>query len=279
MKILYCGDLVGKPGRTVLAAHLPRLREELKLDFVMVNGENAAHGFGITAKICQEIYELGADAITTGNHVWDQREILSYISGDPKLIRPMNYPAGTPGRGTNLFITPSGRKVLVMQVLGRLFMDAMDDPFAVLDRELTKYQLGATVDAILVDIHAEASSEKQALGHFLDGRVSMVVGTHTHVPSADAQILPEGTAYQTDVGMCGDYDSVIGMRKDVAIGRFTKKIPGNRLEPCDGEGTLCAVYLETDDRTGKAKSLQPVRIGPRLIPAVPEAKLAGSDRR
>jgi len=269
VKILYCGDLVGKPGRTVLAEHLPRLREELKLDFVMVNGENAAHGFGITAKICKEIYDLGADAITTGNHVWDQREILSYINGDPKLLRPMNYPAGTPGKGANLFTTSSGRKVLVMQVLGRLFMDAMDDPFAALDRELNKYQLGATVDAILVDIHAEATSEKLSMGHFLDGRVSMVAGTHTHVPSADAQLLPNGTAYQTDVGMCGNYNSVIGMRKDVAIGRFTKKIPGNRLEPSEGEGTLCAVYLETDDRTGKAKVFQPIRIGPHLIPTMP----------
>lgn len=269
MKILYCGDLVGKPGRTVLADNLPRLREELKLDFVMVNGENAAHGFGITAKICQELYDLGADAITTGNHVWDQREILSYINQDPKLIRPMNYPEGTPGRGAQLFTTSSGRKVLVMQVLGRLFMEAMDDPFAVINRELTKYQLGATVDTILVDIHAEATSEKLAMGHYLDGRVSMVVGTHTHVPSADAQILPNGTAYQTDVGMCGNYNSVIGMRKDVAISRFIKKVPGNRLEPSEGEGTLCAVYLETDDRTGKAKRFEPIRIGPRLINTMP----------
>ncbi|MCW9034483.1 MAG: TIGR00282 family metallophosphoesterase [Rhodospirillales bacterium] len=269
MRILYCGDIVGKPGRQVLQDNLPRLREELKLDFVMVNGENAAHGFGITAKICKEIYEEGADAITTGNHVWDQREILSYIETDPKLIRPLNYPAGTPGRGAQLYTTAKGRKVLVMQVLGRLFMDAMDDPFAAVDRELTKYRLGSTVDAILVDIHAEATSEKFSMGHFLDGRVSMVCGTHTHIPSADAQILPGGTAYQTDVGMCGNYNSVIGMKKEVAIARFTKKVPGNRLEPSEGEGTLCAFYLETDDRTGKATKVSPIRIGPRLIPIMP----------
>ncbi len=269
MRILYCGDLVGKPGRQVLQDNLPRLREELKLDFVLVNGENAAHGFGITAKICKELYSQGADAITTGNHVWDQREILSYIESDPKLIRPMNYPAGTPGRGAQVYTTAKGRKVLVMQVLGRLFMDAMDDPFAAIDRELTKYRLGSTVDAILVDIHAEATSEKFSMGHFLDGRVSMVVGTHTHIPSADAQILPGGTAYQTDVGMCGNYNSVIGMKKEVAIARFTKKVPGNRLEPSEGEGTLCAVYIETDDRTGKATKISPVRVGPRLIPIMP----------
>ncbi len=269
MRLLYCGDVVGKAGRTILKERLPELRETLKLDFVVINGENAAHGFGITGKIYKEMIELGAGAVTTGNHAWDQRDMLAEIDGLPGMIRPLNYPAGTPGRGAKVFTAASGRKVMVAQLMGRLFMDPLDDPFASIDKELTRYKLGAGVDAIIVDVHAEATSEKMALGHYLDGRVSLVAGTHTHVPSADAQILPGGTAYQSDLGMCGDYDSVIGMKKDAAIARFTRKVPGPRLEPQDGPATLCAVYVETDDKTGLAQRVEPVRLGGRLIENLP----------
>ncbi|NQV84179.1 MAG: TIGR00282 family metallophosphoesterase [Rhodospirillales bacterium] len=264
MKMLICGDVVGKSGRQVIEENLPEIRRRLALDFVVVNGENAAHGFGITDKMCAAFYAAGADVITTGNHVWDQREIMNYIDSDPKLLRPMNYPDGTPGAGTGIFKTADGRKVMVIHPMGRLFMDPLDDPFAAVDEALQNHRLGQSVDAIIVDFHAEATSEKQGMGHFLDGRVSMVVGTHTHVPTADAQIFPGGTAYQTDIGMTGDYDSVIGMQKKVSISRFTTKLPQGRLEPANGEATLCAVYVETDDATGLAKHIGALRLGGRL---------------
>ena len=269
MRLLFFGDVVGRSGREALCARLPELRRELDLDFVIANGENAAGGYGITAKICEEFYAAGVDAITTGNHVWDQREIMNYIDAEPRLLRPLNYPKGTPGKGAGLFETRGGARVFVAQILGRLFMDALDDPFARIEEELADMVLMQGADAIVVDIHAEASSEKMAVGHVLDGRVSMVVGTHTHLPTADAQILPGGTAYQSDVGMCGDYDSVIGMKKVVAVNRFTKKLPSDRLEPAEAEATLCAVFLETDDATGLAKRIEPLRMGPRLIETRP----------
>jgi len=265
MKTLICGDVVGKAGRKAIDRHLPDIRQRLDLDFVIVNGENAAHGFGLTDKICAAFYAAGADVITTGNHVWDQREIINYIGGDPKLLRPMNYPEGTPGKGTGKFDAPNGKKILVIHPMGRLFMDPLDDPFAAVDEALSNQRLGHTVDAIIVDFHGEATSEKQAMGHFLDGRVSAVVGTHTHAPTADAQILPGGTAFQTDLGMTGDYDSVIGMKKELATSRFTTKMPQGRLEPADGEATLCAVYVETDNGTGLATHISSVRVGGRLI--------------
>ncbi len=270
MKVLYCGDVVGKSGRKVVLDALPELRERLALDFVVVNGENAAHGFGINERICKAFYEAGADAITTGNHVWDQRQIMNYIDSDPRLLRPMNFPPGTPGRGFGVFETRTGKRVLVIHPMGRLFMDPLDDPFAAVDKVLEEYALKRGADCILVDFHAEATSEKMSMGHFLDGRVSMVVGSHSHVPTADAQVLPGGTAYQSDVGMCGDYNSVIGMKPPAAVGRFVSKMPGNRLEPAEGEATLCAVYLETDDVTGLAKRIAPVRMGGRLASAWPE---------
>jgi 2',3'-cyclic-nucleotide 2'-phosphodiesterase len=269
MKILYLGDVVGRSGRTAAVEAIPALKRDLKLDFVIVNGENSAHGFGITPKICAEFYEAGADAVTTGNHVWDQREIIGYIDSDPRLVRPANFPRGTPGRGVTVLPLPDGRKVLVAQVMGRLFLDPLDDPFQAMDEILSKHRLGATVAAAIVDIHAEATSEKMAMGHALDGRVSLVVGSHSHVPTADAQVLPGGTAYLTDAGMCGDYDSVIGMSKAVAISRFTKKIPGDRLTPADGEATVCGVYVETDDRSGLATQVAMLRIGGRLSRAYP----------
>lgn len=270
MKLLYLGDVVGRSGRAAALEAIPRLRRDLSLDFVVVNGENSAHGFGITPKICAEFYEAGADAITTGNHVWDQRELIAYIDGDARLVRPANFPRGTPGRGAAEVPLPDGRKVLVAQVMGRLFLDPLDDPFQALEDILSRHRLGVTVAAVVVDVHAEATSEKMALGHAFDGRATLVVGSHSHVPTADTQVLPNGTAYITDAGMCGDYDSVIGMGKAVAISRFTKKIPGERLSPADGEATVCGIYVETDDRTGLARTAEPIRVGGRLARAWPK---------
>ena len=267
MKLLYCGDVVGKAGRQALLARLPDLRVRYEPDFVVINAENAAHGFGVTEKICQQFFDAGCDVITTGNHVWDQREIIDYIAREPRLIRPLNYPPGTPGNGFGVFATAAGKQVLVAQVMGRLFMDPLDDPFAAIDAVLGDRPLGNGIDLILVDIHAEATSEKMAMGHYLDGRASLVAGTHSHVPTADAHILNNGTAYQTDVGMCGDYDSVIGMKKHTAINRFLKKTPNERLEPAEQDATICAVYLETDDATGLAARIEPVRIGGGLSAA------------
>ena len=247
--------------------NLPRLREELDLDFVIANGENAAAGFGITGKICDALFEAGVDAISGGNHSWDQREALSHIEREPRLLRPHNYPNGTPGRGVGVFGARGGRKVMVLNVMGRLFMDPLDDPFACVERELAKQRLGGSVDAIVLDVHAEATSEKMAMGHFVDGRVSLCVGTHTHVPTADTMILAGGTAYQSDAGMCGDYDSVIGMDKAVPVQRFTRKLPTERLSAASGEGTLCAVFLETDDKSGLARRVAPLRLGGRLSAA------------
>jgi len=269
VKVLCCGDVMARSGRRAVLEQVPRLRERLGLDFVLVNGENAAHGFGITAKICQTFFEAGVDVITTGNHVWDQREIIDFIGGEPRLLRPLNLPDGTPGRGAGVFRTASGRDVLVVHPMGKLFMPPVEDPFQATEAVLAKHRLGTTVAAILVDIHAEASSEKMGLAQHLDGRVSAAVGSHSHVPTADAQILPGGTAYQTDMGMCGDYDSVIGMKKDVATRRFLGRDRDKRLEPAEGEGTFCAVYVETDDQSGLASSVAPIRLGGRLREAAP----------
>jgi metallophosphoesterase (TIGR00282 family) len=269
MRILFLGDLVGRSGREVVLEHLPRLRADLAIDFAIVNGENAAGGFGITEKICQELYEAGADVVTTGNHVWDQRETVGFIGNDPRLLRPQNFPAGTPGQGSGVFATKANKKVFVVNLMGRLFMDPLDDPFAVAEKVLASHRLGGSVDAIFVDFHAEATSEKMAFAHMLDGRVSMVVGTHTHVPTADHQILPGGTAYMSDAGMCGDYDSVIGMDKTAPIARFVRKLPTDRLAPANGPATLCGVFLESDDKTGLALRVEPVRIAGRLASAMP----------
>jgi len=269
MKILYIGDVLGKSGRKSVADHLPRLQEQLNLDFVVVNGENAAHGFGITQAICESFFDLGVDVITTGNHAWDQREIVEYIDQEPRLLRPVNYPEGTPGKGVGIFQAKNGQQVCVIQAMGRLFMDPLDDPFAGIQRALLNKKLGVKSAFILVDIHAEASSEKMAIGQHFDGQVSLVVGSHSHVPTADAQILSNGTAYQTDAGMCGDYDSVIGMTKGPAIGRFMSKMRGERLAPATGEATLCGVYVETNDDTGLAHTISPVRAGGRLIEIQP----------
>ncbi len=270
MRLIYFGDIMGRTGREGVIAAIPKLRERYAPDFFIANGENSAHGFGITEKICNEFFAAGIDVLTTGNHAWDQREIITFIAGEPRLLRPLNYPKETPGAGSGIFQTKSGKRVLVAQVMGRLFMDPLDDPFAALGGALANHKLGRTVDAVVVDVHAEASSEKMAMGQHLDGQVSLVVGSHSHVPTADAQILPRGTAYQSDAGMCGDYDSVIGMKKEAATMRFIRKVPGDRLEPADGEATVCAVLVETDDATGLARRIEPLRFGGRLKQSLPE---------
>jgi metallophosphoesterase (TIGR00282 family) len=269
MRILFVGDVIGRPGRDVLAAELTPLRERLGIEFVVANGENAAGGFGITRNVANELFATGVDVLTSGNHWLDQREILGFINDEDRILRPLNYPKGTPGRGAGLFHTRSGSRVLVINPMGRTFMDALDDPFAAVDAELSACPLREGADVILVDIHAEATSEKMAMGQFCDGRASCVVGSHSHVPTADAQVLPNGTAYQTDAGACADYDSVIGMDKFEPLQRFTKKMPTGRMTPAMGPATLCAVFVVTDDRTGLALRCEPVRIGGRLIPTSP----------
>lgn len=269
MRLLFIGDVIGRAGRAAIAAHVPVLRGKLGLDFVVVNGENAAGGFGLTENIAQDFVNAGVDCVTLGNHSFDQREALVFIERAPHVLRPINYPPGTPGRGAWLYETASGARVLVISVLGRVFMDAMDDPFAALERELSACPLGRAADAIILDLHAEASSEKQALANFADGRVSMAVGSHTHVPTADWRILPHGTAYQSDAGMTGDYDFVIGMDKDEPIRRFIRKTPGSRFEPADGPATLCGLFVETGP-DGLAKRVEPVRVGGLLAQALPQ---------
>ena len=268
MNLLFLGDIVGKPGRDVVHAELAVLKQRLKLDFVIANGENAAGGFGLTRAIAEEFFAIGIDVITTGNHWADQKEILTYIEGEDRVLRPANYPQGTPGRGANLYQTPQG-SVLVINVMGRVFMDALDDPFAAVERELSACGLGVGADAIVVDIHAEATSEKMAMGHFCDGRASLVVGTHSHVPTADAQVLPGGTAFQADAGACADYDSVIGMEKTEPVHRFVRKLATQRFTPATGPATLCGVFVQTSAK-GLATRIDPVRLGGRLKQALPE---------
>ncbi|MDQ2955210.1 MAG: YmdB family metallophosphoesterase [Pseudomonadota bacterium] len=269
MRILFVGDVVGRSGRAIVSEMLPALVAEWTLDLVVLNGENAAGGFGITETIFNEFIDAGADAVTLGNHAWDQREALVFIERAPKLIRPINYPAGTPGRGAAMIEAKNGARVLVINALGRIFMDPLDDPFAAIDRELSACPLKTGADAIVIDFHCEATSEKQSMGHFVDGRASLVVGTHTHAPTADHQILPGGTAFISDVGMTGDYDSVIGMVKSEPLNRFLRRIPSERFEPAMGPATLCALAVETDDTTSLARRVAAVRLGGRLEEATP----------
>ncbi len=271
MRILFLGDIVGRTGRETVAAVLPGLRESLGLDLVIVNAENASHGFGLGPDMAQALFAAGADVLTLGNHAWDRKEIIGYIAEHPRLIRPVNYPPGTPGAGSVVVDVPGGRKALVVQAMGRIYMDPLDCPFRGTSEVLAKHRMGATVQAVVLDIHAEASSEKMAYAHSFDGQASLVVGTHTHCPSADAQILPGGTAFQSDAGMCGDYDSVIGMVKDGAAMRFWRKMPGEKLGPAEGPATVCGVFVVTDDATGLAVRIEPLRMGGRLMQAMPAA--------
>ena len=270
MRILFLGDVVGRSGRKVVVDTLPRLISDWDVEFVIVNGENAAGGFGITKAIFEDLIDAGADVVTTGNHVWDQKEALLVADQEERFLRPANYPDGTPGRGAAVLESRKGARILVANIMGRLFMHPqLNDPFECAERLLADTELGKDVDCAIIDFHAEATSEKQCFAHFLDGRVSAVIGTHTHVPTSDHQILNGGTAYVSDAGMCGDYDSSLGMEKDEPINRFVTQISRQRMEAASGEATLCGLGIEIDQGTGLATSIGPVRIGPRLEPATP----------
>ena len=269
MQLLFLGDVVGKAGRDVVLAHLPRLVRDRGLDAVIINGENSAGGFGITEAIFRDLIDAGADVVTLGNHAFDQREALVFIDRAPQLVRPITFPAGTPGRGATLVQTRGGKSLLVINAMGRVFMDPMEDPFLCIDRAIADAPLGQVADAIVVDFHAEATSEKQALGHYLDGRVSLVIGTHTHVPTSDHRVLKGGTAFMSDAGMCGDYDSIIGMGKEEPIRRFLEKTPGARFEPAPGEASLSGLVVEIA-ANGLASRCAPLRLGGQLHPAQPD---------
>lgn len=266
MKILFLGDIVGRSGRDAVCAYIPQARHAYGLDFVVVNGENSAAGFGITPAICDDFFKAGVDVITTGNHVWDQQEIIPRISKDNRILRPHNYPESVPGTGVCLVKNSKGKSLLVLHIQGQLFMhENLLCPFACADATLKQYTLGGNTDTILVDVHAEATSEKNAMGHYLDSRVSLVVGSHTHVPTNDARVLKGGTAYQTDAGMCGDYDSVIGMEKSGPLKRFVNKATKlTRLTVASGVATVCGIIVETDDKTGLAKNIEVVKNGGSL---------------
>lgn len=257
MRILVAGDVVGKAGRNILRAGLERLRAREDYDLVVVNVENAAAGFGITPDIANQFFRLGIDVLTTGNHVWDKREILDYLDREPRLLRPLNYPEKCPGVGTHLLTTASGVEVAVVNLQGRVFMPLIDCPFQTIDRELEELKDKAQV--ILVDFHGEATSEKMALGWYLDGRVSAVVGTHTHVPTADERVLPKGTAYVTDLGMCGAYDSVIGIEPQSSLPRFLTAMP-TKFEPAKADPWMCGAVIDVDEETARARSIRRVKL-------------------
>lgn len=260
MKIIFIGDVIGRTGREAIIKNMPKLKERYAPDAVIVNGENAAHGFGINEKQCHEFFEAGVNVITLGNHAWDQREMLGAINKMPNVIRPLNYPEGTPGHGAYDIELNDGRKLLVINVMGQLFMPMLDSPFTITRKFLSKYKLGRN-RAIFIDFHGEATSEKMAFGHYFDGDVTAVVGSHTHIPTADAHIMVGGTAFQADAGMTGDYDSVIGMQKDLSIERFVKKLPTEKMKPAKNESTLCGIFIESDDKTGLATHIEPIRMG------------------
>ncbi len=262
MRILFIGDIFGRPGRNIVKDRLRGLVSEHKIDIIIANGENAAAGFGITPSLAEELFELGIDVITTGNHVWDKRELIEYFeseNGNPyspahRILRPANYPPGMPGWGV-YDGTKGNLQYAVINLQGRVFMTSNDDPFRLAD-QLIK---GVKAKVILVDFHAEATSEKIALGWHLDGRVTVVVGTHTHVPTADERVLPGGTAYITDVGMTGPYDSVIGVKKELVVGKFLSNMP-TRFEAATGDVRLCAIVVDCDEDTGKAKDIKRLMI-------------------
>ena len=271
MRILFIGDVVGSSGRQAVRTRLPDCIARLKADLCVVNGENAAdQGFGITAAIYQELLAAGADAVTLGNHSWNRREALQFIGDCSRLVRPINYLEGTPGRGSVVVEAKNGQRALIVNALGRLFMDPVEDPFSRITAELEVHPLVHDVAAVIVDYHCEATGEKQAAGHFCDGRASLVAGTHTHTPSADDRVLPGGTAFITDVGMTGDYNSIVGMATPEPLRRFTTGISAGRFEPAAGEATLCGIFVETDDRTGLALREAPVRLGGALRASLPD---------
>ncbi len=257
MKVLFIGDIFGEPGRRALARAVPRLVAQRQIDIVIGNGENVAGGFGITPELAEELFDLGLSVITTGNHAWDKKEILDYFPREPRLLRPANYPSGVPGNGSVVVESAGGEQLGVLQLMGRAYMPTLDCPFQVAKKELAA--LKKRTAAVIVDMHAEATSEKMAMGHYLDGEVVAVVGTHTHVQTADDQILPKGTAYLTDIGMTGPLHSVIGVKKELAIEKFLTGMP-RRFEVASGPSVFCAVLLDLDARLGKALSIERIRI-------------------
>jgi hypothetical protein len=259
LKLLFVGDVVGKPGRRAVQELLPRLVDRHRADYVVVNVENLAGGFGVTPEVLAELADLPIDCYTSGNHVWDKKEVAELLEREPRLLRPANYPDGNPGRGLHVGETPGGIPVATINLEGRVFMNALDSPFAAADRLLAG--LDGRVKVVFVDFHAEATSEKQALGFYLDGRVSAVVGTHTHVPTADERILPKGTAFLTDAGMTGPYESIIGVRVDKVLKRFLLQTPSS-FEVAKKDVRLAAVVVDVDEETGKARGVERL-----LIPA------------
>lgn len=270
MNIVFLGDIVGRAGREAVLNHLPTIKDRLKPDVIIVNVENAAGGFGVTREICQDLFDAGAHVLTSGNHIWDQKETRGFINQEPRLLRPLNYPETIPGKGLYEHTLPTGKRIIVMNLMGNLFMEHLDSSFATIDSALKPYPLSSpSIAAIVVDFHGEATAEKLALAHYLDGRVTLVVGTHTHVPTADAQILDKGTAVQSDAGMCGDYNSVIGMKPKEPIRRFTEKVKQSRFEPSLGEATVCGVFVKANAK-GLSDFISPLIIGPRLKNSWPD---------
>ncbi len=259
MRIVYLGDVVARPGREAVVNAVRPLKEKYAFDALIVNVDNAAHGFGCTPKICNTLFQAGVTAVVTGDHVWNQKEILPFLDDCKRIVRPLNYPQTLPGAGAREIPLDNGQKLLLVEVVGRVFMEAVDCPLQALDKLLENYRPGKNISAVLVDIHAEATAEKQAFAHYFDGRVSAIIGSHTHVPTNDAVVLPKGTAYQTDAGMCGNYDGVIGFDPQTPIERLKDKFSQGRLEPCSGKGTVCGVFIETDNATGLALRIEPVK--------------------
>lgn len=271
MRFLFLGDIVGNTGCKVVFEHLPQLIEKWQLDFVVVNGENASGGFGLKQETYQDLLMAGVDVVTTGNHAFSHKEALQYAHESDRFLRPANFSKETPGRGASVFTAKNGARVLVANLLGSVFMPCqVEDPFATAENILLACSLMEQADAIIFDFHAETTSEKQCFGHFLDGRVSVIAGTHTHIPTADAQILEGGSAYLTDAGMCGDYNSSLGMDKEEPLHRFLYKTKQDRFEPACGPATLCGLAVEISDRTGLAEKVSAVRIGPHLKPEAPD---------
>ncbi|WP_424983701.1 TIGR00282 family metallophosphoesterase [Maritalea sp. S77] len=270
MRILFLGDVMGRAGRQAVMDHLPRLKREYQFDFVIINGENASHGRGLTEKHFECLLDAGADMVTLGDHAFDQRETLGVIARDNRLLRPINMSDAAPGRGAMLYDAPNGQRVLVVNALGRVFMNPIDDPFYAVEKAVSDCPLGDVADAVIVDFHAEATSEMQAMGQFLDGRASLVVGTHTHIPTADHRVLKGGTGLMSDAGMCGDYDSVIGMEAEEPVNRFVTGMTRERFTPAEGNPSVCGVVIETDNRTGLCTSIQPLRVGGSIGQALPD---------
>lgn len=272
MRLLFCGDIMARMGRTCVARHLPALRKRYRIDCVIANVDNAAHGIGVTTDIVNQLHTAGVDVCTGGNHVWEGKESRQALERCPRLIRPYNHVVSLPGAGICTYPLPDGGKVVVLHLLGSRHMKLpVENPFVASDRVLKEYAMGKNVSAIFVDFHAEATSEKVALAHYLDGRVSAVIGTHTHIPTADTLILPEGTAYQTEAGMCGDYNSVIGMVPKTAIDHFLYPYRTASLSPTGGEATLCGTLIDIDPSSGHARAISPLRVGGILPEHLPEA--------